>query len=360
MKKRVLALLLVFVFALTCFTACGGNTSEISNDADGGEGGTPAVDYSKNYVSVLDEYHVLIANAERLDFIDDRVGVIETAKALGEDALSGIGYLFKDINADGVDELLIGQSSADGYVKNDLFAVYTLIDGAPVFVTEGRSRNSYSLMENGELFNMGSNGASYSIFGTYALTEGAKLACTDFYFTYDKSSYDDIGFFHNTTGVYEKSAAEELDMDSTAFFAISEGFGKKTIELDFMPFAEYTPSPDAPEAPVPIVPAFVGEWKGTSRGYDGTNYALFVNLYEDGTAIYKCGPVQSEIMVDCHGTWSADDAGETIALALVDRIEGFSFNGQYKWSVNSGLELTHVGGDAFLYGAEGRTFGFGK
>ncbi len=132
--------------------------------------------------------------------------------------------------------------------------------------------------------------------------------------------------------------------------------------MKFTPFAAFEPRGAATEPTKHETAedlAYIGNWIGEASGYEGIRYTLFVDLLADGTAVYKCGPVQSEIMVDCRGTWKAEPAGDEIVLSLVDQYEGFSFDGKYKWSMTDGsLTLQHRSGDAFLYGAEGKSFTF--
>ncbi len=362
MKKRVITLLLAAVFAVMCLTSCATKLIQIPDEPIG----DPPVeqpDYAQLYSGVLEEYYNIIQNADALELVEGKIGVIETAQYLGDAALRTIGYIIQDINGDDVAELLIGVSSEDGYTANDIYAVYAIKDAKPYFVVEGRSRSSYALMENGHFYYYGSNGASYSIFAEYALTTSAELESKDFYFTYEKNNnYEDVGFFHNTTGVYDMAAAEELKIDADAFWALDAALAEKTVKLSFTPFSEFEPSGADGGAPQPDATAeaqFTGNWVGEANGFDGTTYTLFVDVLSDGTASYKCGPAYSEILVDYRGTWALDSTGQNVVFALTDVYEGDSFNGEYKWSLNGGsLTLQHISGDAFLYGAEGKSFNF--
>ena len=94
-------------------------------------------------------------------------------------------------------------------------------------VQEGWTRNAWCLMADGGFYNSGSNGAAYALFGTYDLDkDGTKMTARDFYFTYEKTegNYDDIGFYHNTTGMYDKNVSELLDMSEDAFWGLMENY----------------------------------------------------------------------------------------------------------------------------------------
>ena len=76
------------------------------------------------------------------------------------------GYLLKDLNGDGNDELIIlPRSSLEGgnveYCEM-LYAVYTMKNGKPIRVLESWTRSRNYLCADGGIYNEGSDGASYS------------------------------------------------------------------------------------------------------------------------------------------------------------------------------------------------------
>ncbi len=125
------------------------------------------------------------------------------------------------------------------------------------------------------------------------------------------------------------------------------------VEVDEAVAPEGTPEPEAT-----VAPEFCGSWRTTAAAGDGTEFVLEVYINADGSARYKAGPPESEFMVDAKGTWTSDEY--TIMFDLYDTIEGFPWRGSYKWTVDRKLSLTHVAGDAFLYGTEGTTIVFNR
>ena len=201
-----------------------------------------AVNQQDLYTPVLADYYDIIANpdGERV-FADGEFGVFEAAQAIGDDALNTIGYVFTDLNGDGTDELLVGVfDKAEGaYVKNELYAGYTLAEDTPVLLFEGSARSAYSLMDDGSLFYYGSGGAMYSIFGEAVVNDNSALEWVDYYFTHETDeTMTEIGFFHNNSGEWDPLVSEQLDTDADAFFAMQDGYGKRTVELDDTKFAE--------------------------------------------------------------------------------------------------------------------------
>lgn len=354
---------LFLILTLVCLAGCGSKATVEPTAEPTIEPTAEPVNYMEVYDGVIQEYYNVIKNPDAYDDQEEgKMGVIETAHYLGDSALSEIGYLLRDINGDEIPELIIG-SSDDGYTANTIYALYTIKDNNPSFVLEGRSRSSYALMEGNSLFYCGSNGAAYRLFGEYKLGKDGELVCCDFNFSYEKNNnLEDIGFYHNTTGVYDKSKAEEMKITDDEFWGMEEKLAKKTAKLKFTPFSEFKPmnEPEATVAPEPTANPtadFCGTWRCNSKTSDGSNWVLEVGILADGSASYKCGPPQSEWMVDYIGNWSAN--GENITLTMRDRYEGDNFSGVFKASRSGGsLSLQHLSGDSFLYGTEGKTFVF--
>ena len=88
------------------------------------------------YGEILERFYTIISNPyEDYDDVPGEMGVSEVARNTGDSALDAIGYIIKDISGDGVPELMIGTQPEYGQMVN---AVYTLVDGKPQFVFEGR------------------------------------------------------------------------------------------------------------------------------------------------------------------------------------------------------------------------------
>ena len=130
--------------------------------------------------------------------------------------------------------------AADGaYVKNELYAGYTLAGDTPVLLFEGSARSAYSLMEVGRLFYYGSGGAMYSIFGEAAVNDDNGVEWVDYYFTYETDeAMTEIGFYHNTDGKWDPAVSERLDTDEDAFFALRDVYAGRTVILEDTKFAE--------------------------------------------------------------------------------------------------------------------------
>ena len=127
-----------------------------------------------------------------------------------EGALFHNGYMFYDLDGNGVEELIISGDHA--YFKDGIAALYTLDEGEAVFLAGGWSRSRYRISEDGTIYHEGSSGAADSCFGTYRLAEnGRELEIVDFYFS---GGWEDPNWYHNTTGVSgDKKNSEIVDVD---------------------------------------------------------------------------------------------------------------------------------------------------
>lgn len=245
--------------------------SDSQNDADAEE-----MRLTEAYRIVLDSAYGLIAGVggdiSDIDYLEGLTGLDEFVHITEfeniDERLACVGYRFEDLNGDGISELLIMETtdasgasegsgagsaslnqSGDNTIPNApqnasgsrLFAVYTLVDGKPCCVLESMYRNSYSLTEDGTFFNQGSAGAMYSIFAEEKLSkDGNTMSCIDYWFTYEKDeSFQEIGYYHNTTGDWEKNLSEEVGEEE--YYNALEKLESKVQAVEMKTFAEYVP-----------------------------------------------------------------------------------------------------------------------
>ena len=264
MKKRLLVFLLLLCVMLS---ACGKTNVNKPDDATDKTDTETKVDYALKYEDVLAKTYEFIKNIDSKVGPDDGMaGIWDAALALEDEALNEIGYTFKDLNGDDVSELLIGSfnNADDAFVNNEIYMIYTLKNDTPEFLLEGMSRNMYSLKDDGSFFNMGSNGAAYSIIGTYHISKDNEVVCDDYYFTYpDDNDPSIIEIYHNNTGIYVRDDSEKLDITLDDFWTLQEDAAKGTVKLTATPFAKLDKAiiEKANEKPsVPGTDLLDGEW----------------------------------------------------------------------------------------------------
>lgn len=167
--------------------------------------------------------------------IEGSIGIYEVCKYGNREKL---GYTIQDINADGIAELIVGEiaeTKDNASFGSKVYAVYTHVDGKIYCALEGDDRNSYEILNNGMFFNLGSEGATHTIFGSYALHSGAKeTVCADFYFSYEKDeTCQEILYYHNTTGDFDRTVSEIISEDS--FDKTLNTYNERIKQIKFTP-----------------------------------------------------------------------------------------------------------------------------
>lgn len=95
-----------------------------------------------------------------------------------------IGYAYYDINADGIDELVIGEIAKDNW-KGVIYDIYTMVDRKPVHVVSGGKRNRYYVCDDSFVCREYSSGALESGVDVYNLVENSVELFPQISFKYD-------------------------------------------------------------------------------------------------------------------------------------------------------------------------------
>ena len=137
-----------------------------------------------------------------------------------ERLLDRVGYVRRDLDGDGSEELLLGWVGNDiwnldqGYV----FAIYTLVDGRPVLAVEGWERSLYVVREDNILCHSGSSGAGRTTWSQYRFDPSAE------------------GYLALSDHVSEPEDGDEA-------WTIGEGWMASGVSLSYIRFADRGKSP---------------------------------------------------------------------------------------------------------------------
>ena len=250
--KRVICLGMMILLLLLC--ACT-NEQKPTDDVDPVGAETENYEIPEAYTEVLDAYAKLLLGTGEITEMTGPVGInsaIDLLSALdgadmAAEAPYRCGYLLKDLNDDGVPELLIGEISSAGkyeqengvsYSGSIVQAVYTLADGEALNILEGWGRNRYDWTDDGHFFNRASSGAAHYIFADYKLSkDGRGLDCDGYWFTYDQEDGDEVRLQHyyNTSGEWDPAASEQISADE--FQSAEAKLEKKIAMLPLTPFS---------------------------------------------------------------------------------------------------------------------------
>jgi hypothetical protein len=101
---------------------------------------------------------------------------------------SGVGYALKDLDKNGVPELIIAGMGTEDFSDRMVYDLYTLVNGVPVNLATSSARMRYYVLTDNRLLYEGSGGASHSYI-TLERVNGSTLEEIEMVFTdYDEAS----------------------------------------------------------------------------------------------------------------------------------------------------------------------------
>ena len=260
MKRKFLPVVLLAALSLT---ACGINTAEAKPAEDPVATETPAAEAKPTELAPeaeipasenanTTEEAVEEAYADYYKMIVDMKAGLE--KGLEEPVMNGFaladaymtigendvpGYLIKDLNGDGVDELIFGMNMKEIPEGEDAFDgvvydVFTMVDGKMIQVVDGWARNRYYICSNGAIANEGSGGAAYTGY-TYYDFDGKELKVRESYFTgYKDEAQTDWGWFYSDTEAWADDAKDVSEEEARQAIAAYTYEKQK-----YIPFADF-------------------------------------------------------------------------------------------------------------------------
>lgn len=130
---------------------------------------------------------------------------------------SKVGYTYYDINADGIEELIIGEI-ADGNWKGVIYDIYTMVDRKPKHVISGGSRDRYYVCDNSFVCREYSSGALESGIDVYNLVENTTELFPQVSFKYDYyENFNKPYFISYSDGKWGNYSKEEFNERKKVF-----------------------------------------------------------------------------------------------------------------------------------------------
>ena len=156
--------------------------------------------------------------------------MVNVMKSTGLDVFSTLGYAYKDINIDGVEELLIGDVES-----NVIYDVYTMVDRKVSHVVSGWDRNRFYLVDS-LIVNEYSNGANESGTIVYNLLSNSTELFFQLGFKYDGYENEEKPYFIS----YNENNGEILweNVDKDNYDEMSNRFNDY-LKIDYMAFQFY-------------------------------------------------------------------------------------------------------------------------
>ena len=138
-----------------------------------------------------------------------------------------IGYAYYDVNADGIDELLIGEI-AQGDWKGVVYDIYTMVNRKPQHVISGGTRNRYYVCDDSFVCNDYSSGALESGVRVYNLVENSTELYPQISFKYDGYENQQKPYFMSYSDEIWQNVSQETFNERKKVFEKYERF-------DFIP-----------------------------------------------------------------------------------------------------------------------------
>ncbi len=156
----------------------------------------------------------------------------------GEKAYDTMGFAYRDISNDGVDELLVGIITDDNE-PSVVYDIYTMVDRQPTLVVSGTARNSYRAMEYGGVANYFSGGAMENGLKVYIITPGTNELFLQYGVKYDGYENEKNPWFEADTADDEEDKWKECTEEDYNMWI--ERASEQCLKLDFTPFSEIMP-----------------------------------------------------------------------------------------------------------------------
>ena len=149
------------------------------------------------------------------------------------DALETVGYVYYDINGDGIEELVIGEI-AEGEWKGVIYDIYAMVNREPAHVISGAERNRYYVCDDVFICNEISGGADEFQLLVYNLVENSTELFPQVGFKYDGYTNKEKPWFisYDIAGDKWENVTEDTFNERKETFETYERF-------EFIPLKEF-------------------------------------------------------------------------------------------------------------------------
>ena len=172
------------------------------------------------YNEIINFYYDTLAKQD--GYVEAGFGACWYGERVSQDpkaAFETTGYTFKDLNEDGVPELIMGEiTDKDKMTGTELGVVYSydVLNGNLIAVFESWARNQNFLISSNTIGHIGSSGAANTVTEKFQLEKGScdhKVVS----YVFSELEGDKVVFYTNTTGEPDKSKStviENFDLDA--------------------------------------------------------------------------------------------------------------------------------------------------
>lgn len=244
MMKYTRILTAVLLLAALLLTGCSSAQPAAPTEAPPVETTVPAqtaapeTDWEAIYAQPLARYRTALA--EQWDegmYFENEMSHLAAYYYEGE-PLDNAGYLFVDMNGDGIQELIIG-AIRNAVQDPAVFEIWTLAEGVPVMLAQSASRNRYFVEYTSEddlwlIAHSASNGATNSADHFYRLAEGRLEVVQAVVF--DAQADEENPWFLAYDNDWDTT--NDTPTDEATALAILESHRSAYAVLSYIPFSE--------------------------------------------------------------------------------------------------------------------------
>ena len=169
-------------------------------------------------------------DAEKLSSENMSIMYALTGSSSKAPVLDKIGYAYKDLNGDGIEELLIGEIT-DGKEGSVIYDIYSMKDRKPVHLASGWERNRYYTFEHGMIGCEYSGSASVSGVKVLEVRHNESELCIQCDFRYDSDKDKD-----NPWSIVYLDDEEGEKVSEKDFKQRKSNYGD-FIHIDYTPFS---------------------------------------------------------------------------------------------------------------------------
>ena len=142
------------------------------------------------------------------------------------------GYCLKDLDGNGIPELLVGSPDSEYYAGKVIYDLFTLSNGTPVRLATSGERTVYHLLSDGSIYYSGSGGAAHSVFLVFQVIDDTMALKVGYEYD-DGKAYQ----FFEPKQDYFSNHDTDIEISETDVFAIREQLENSSVNFEMIPIA---------------------------------------------------------------------------------------------------------------------------
>ena len=191
---------------------------------------TPELQPIDYYRDILNRWYTAAVEKWDMETLENNSLNYMAAYCYADNPTDRLGFQLRDLDGDGITELLVGSMMGDDYQDLIVLELYTVKDGSPVQVFSSGERDRYYLCSDGTFANEGSSSAFESTYNYYSYTNGELVLNGSVKF--DMAANREQPYFFETSG-------ERINVDEASATAKINEYKALYVKPGYTPFSQY-------------------------------------------------------------------------------------------------------------------------